>query len=94
MRQRFSNSFLAALLACALTLTGVCPASAAQAGGSASGGTDSVSAGAPQTKTNPTYNQELARRVLVAAGVVSSAQAGEGLVKMRNWKRKWLRRGE
>lgn len=81
MRQRFSNSFLAALLACALTLTGVCPASAAQAGGSASGGTDSVSAGAPQTKTNPTYNQELARRVLVAAGVVSSAQAGTAGLK-------------
>ena len=69
---------LAALcLSLTMTVTGVCPALAADTG-IRTGSTDAVSATVTAAeKTNPTCDPVLARRVLVALGVMTSSQTSE-----------------
>ncbi len=81
MRRKKLRGPLAVLLACALIIGSAFPASAAQANESApaqaravANGTGDQQTGASQTPTAPTYNQELARRVLAAMGVVTNSQ--------------------
>lgn len=71
----------AVLLVWTLVLGSVSPALAAQTG-AADGNANAVQTGAPQAATNPTYNEELARRVLTAMGVVTGSRTTkEGLQK-------------
>lgn len=69
---------LAALcLSLTMTVTGVCPALAADTG-IRTGSTDAVSATVTAAeKTNPTCDPVLARRVLVALGVMTNSQTSE-----------------
>ncbi|MEY8333565.1 S-layer homology domain-containing protein [Lachnospiraceae bacterium 47-T17] len=83
MKRKKLRGPLAVLLACVLIIGSVYPASAAQTGGEgASDGTAAVQAGASKTAASPTYNQELARKVLAAMGVVTGSQTtAKGLKK-------------
>lgn len=64
------------LLSVALTFTAVAPAAAADMTGTAS-----AAAATSAEKTNPTYEVSLARRVLVAQGVLKQSQITTGLNK-------------